>query len=133
MQDSVFTKIIKGELPSHTVYEDDTTMAVMDIFPVQPGMVVVFPKEQIANFEDMSPETAAAVIHTTQKIMRAQRKVFPEKKKIGVQIAGINTPDHTHTTVFPIDSGDEFMSRTPDEQADSDALAALAEQIKAAL
>ncbi|QQS18984.1 HIT domain-containing protein [Candidatus Saccharibacteria bacterium] len=46
MQDSIFTKIIKGEIPCHKVYEDAYTLAFLDIHPIQPGHVLVVPKNR---------------------------------------------------------------------------------------
>jgi len=133
MQDSVFTKIIKGDIPSHKVYEDEHTMAIMDIFPIQPGMVVVFPKEQVANFEDLSEETAGAVMSTTHKIMKALRKLYPDKAKIALQIAGFQTPDHAHMTVYPAANAEEYHAKPPTAEPDHDKLEAQAEKLRSKL
>ncbi len=133
MTDSVFTKIIKGELPCHKVYEDEHTIAFMDIYPSQEGMVVIVPKQQIPNFEDLPSELFNAVFETTHKIMRALRTIYPDKKKITAHIAGFNTPDHAHLTVFPADTGEEFLAHSPEEQAQAEELSMIAEKLRRVL
>ncbi len=130
MEPSIFTKIINGEIPCHKVYEDEQTIAFMDIYPIQEGMVVVVPKQQIPNFEDLPSEVAHAVMNTTQKVMKALRTTYQGKKKICVHIAGFNTPDHAHLTVFPADTGEEFLSHSPTEQADAEELTKIAQKIR---
>ena len=125
---SIFTKIINGDIPCHKVYEDDSTFAFMDIEPIQPGMVLVIPKEQIDNFEDMSDDLVCDVMLTAKKIMKALRRVYPNKKKIGVQIEGLEVP-HTHIKLIPIDTGAECHAR-PNKDIDNAELAELAEKIK---
>jgi histidine triad (HIT) family protein len=54
MQDSIFTKIIKGEIPCHKIYEDQDTLAFLDVQPVQPGHTLVIPKKQVEFLWDLS-------------------------------------------------------------------------------
>ena len=61
MEDSIFTKIITGAIPSHKVYEDDLTVAFLDIHPVQSGHVLVVSKKQIDHFDDLPDEDYQAV------------------------------------------------------------------------
>lgn len=130
MQDSVFTKIIKGEIPSYKVYEDEKTIAILDIHPIQPGMVLVITKTQVDNFEDLEAEDYKALWETVQKVAKQLRRVFPERKKIAVQVEGLDVP-HVHVKLFPFDKPSEFHpilgSVVP---ADSVTLAALAERLK---
>lgn len=109
MEDSVFTKIIKGEIPSHKVYEDDQTMAIMDIHPIQPGHVLVFTKVQIEDFFSLPEEDYRAFYETVKKVASRLKDVYPEKRRIGVQIEGLDVP-HVHAKIFPIDSGEDFHS-----------------------
>ena len=129
MEDSVFTKIIKGEIPSHKVYEDDHTFVFMDLHPVQPGHVLVVSKTQVPTFLDLSETDAAAFWQTIRKVGARLREVFPEKKRIGVMIEGLDVA-HAHAKLFPIDSGEEYrkepdMTTEPDHQA----LAAMAKRL----
>jgi histidine triad (HIT) family protein len=108
-EDSVFTKIIKGEIPSYKVYEDDKTLAFLDIHPIQPGMTLVISKTQVPTFMDLSEEDYQALWRTVKKVAERLRMVFPEKKQIGLQVEGLDVP-HVHVKLFPIDTGSEFRS-----------------------
>ena len=83
MQDSIFTKIIKGEIPCHKIYEDDKTFAFLDIHPIQPGQILVVPKKQIADFYDLDNEDYVAFFGTVKKIakklIRGARSLNAEK------------------------------------------------------
>lgn len=107
MQDSIFTKIIKGDIPCHKIYEDDKTFAFLDIQPIQPGMTLVVTKAQVEDFTMLSSEDLSAWMNTVQKVANRLKEVFPDKKRIGVQIEGLDVA-HVHAKVFPINSGEEF-------------------------
>jgi histidine triad (HIT) family protein len=68
MADSIFTKIIKGEIPSHKVYEDELTFAFLDIHPKTPGHVLVIPKKQVDLLWDLSDEDYQAVMAISKKL-----------------------------------------------------------------
>ena len=108
MHESVFTKIIKGDIPSHKIYEDDLTLAFMDINPVQPGMVLVIPKKQIDHFTDLPDEDYEALMRTVKKVGVKMRQVFPDKR-VAVMIEGLDVP-HAHVKMFPFASAQEFRS-----------------------
>lgn len=128
--ETIFTKIINGDIPSHRVYEDDRTLAFMDIYPIQPGMVVVVSKTPVDNFEDLDPEDYQALWSAVQKIAKKMRLVFPEKKKIAIQVEGLDVP-HAHVKMFPIDSGAEFHAKQDSSgDPDHDALAKMAQKIQ---
>jgi histidine triad (HIT) family protein len=110
MSDSVFTKIIKGEIPSHKVYEDPKTLAFMDIYPIQPGMVVVIPKIQVADFYNLNDDDYQALWATVKKVATKMKEVFPNKRKIGIQVEGLDV-EHVHVKMFPVDSGAEFHAK----------------------
>lgn len=130
MQDSIFTKIIKGELPSYKIYEDDKTLAFLDIFPVMPGMVVVIAKQQVANFEDLDDETHTALWVTVKKVAKKLRSVFPDAKKIAVQVEGLEVP-HTHVKVFPIYKLGDFSAKSdPESNPTTEELTAMAERLR---
>jgi histidine triad (HIT) family protein len=101
---NVFAKILRGELPSHTVYEDEETLAFMDIMPRADGHVLVIPKEHCRNLLDAPTEAVAAVGRTTQKLARAVKTAFGAD---GVTIqqfnetAGGQVVFHMHVHVIP--------------------------------
>lgn len=128
MQDSIFTKIIKGEIPSHKVYEDDRVIAFLDIHPQQPGHVLVVPKEQIDLLWDLPSDVYDNLWRTAQKIAVHMTEVIG--KRVGVHVEGIGVP-HAHIHLVPFTTTDEFL-RHPDMSAEPDhaALAAMAQKLK---
>lgn len=129
MHDSVFTKIIKGEIPSHKVYEDEKTLAFMDINPIQPGMVLVIPKVQIDHFMDLEDADYQALMATVKQVARKMREEFPDKR-VAVQIEGLDVP-HAHVKMFPFTTADEFRA-LPSTVTDPNhpALAQMAEKLR---
>lgn len=118
---SIFTRIIRGEIPCHKVYEDEHTIAFLDIHPIQPGQVLVVPKLQVADFYNLPDPEYDAFFATVKKVAQKLREQFPAKKRIGVMIEGLDV-DHVHAKLFPIDTGDEYryepdMALEPDHQA----------------
>ena len=132
MEPSIFTKIINGEIPCHKVYEDELTYAFMDIYPIQPGMVLVVSREQIANIEDLPDELYDAVLKTAHKLMRALRKSYPDKFKIAMQVEGLDV-QHVHVKLFPIDNPAEFHALAPTTEPNHVELEQIAEKIRSNL
>jgi histidine triad (HIT) family protein len=127
MQDSIFTKIIKGEIPCHKVYEDDRVIAFLDIHPKQPGHTVVVPKKQIDVMWELDDETYDYLWNTAKKIAQHLGTIFG--KRIGAQVEGIGVT-HAHIHLFPFTTTDEFLNH-PDMSAEPDhaALAAMAKKL----
>lgn len=71
MADTIFSRIIRGEIPCHKVHEDDQVLAFLDIFPLSPGHTLVIPKEPAATLDQLSDESAAAVGRALPRITRA--------------------------------------------------------------
>lgn len=129
MEDSIFTKIIKGDIPCHKIYEDEFAFAFMDIYPIQSGQVVVVSKKQVSNFFDLEDTDYRGFTDAVKKIAIKMKAVFPDKKRIGVMIEGLEV-DHVHAKLFPINSGTEFRAE-PDINAEPDheALAEMAKKL----
>ncbi len=126
---SVYTRIIKGELPCHKVYEDEYTFAFMDIHPIQPGHVLVVSKRQVPNFYELDDAEYDAFMRAVRKVAKRLKEVFPQKKRIGVMLEGLEV-DHVHAKIFPVDTGDQFRSLPdPSVEPDHAALAELAKKI----
>jgi len=132
---NIFGKILRGELPSQKVYEDDATVAIMDIMPVADGHTLVLPKAPSRNLLDAEPETLARVIATTQKIALAVKDAFGSD---GVAVYQFNEPAagqtvyHLHFHVVPRFEG---VPQGPhgSKMEDAAVLAANADKIRAAL
>ena len=73
---NIFAKILRGEIPCVKVYEDNKTLAFMDVMPEAEGHVLVVPKEAAENILDLSPEGMAAMMATTQRIAKAVDKAL---------------------------------------------------------
>ena len=119
---SIFTKIIRGEIPCHKVYEDDKTLAFLDIHPITEGHVLVVPKAQVGFVWDLEPSDYQAVMGTVNKVAHQLRKVFPDKARVGVMIQGLDVVDHAHVKVFPFSTAAEYynlpdMTSEPDHEA----------------
>ena len=101
---NVFAKILRGELPSYKVYEDDRAFAFLDIMPRSPGHTLVIPKAPARNILDVAPDDLAHVMKVAQKIARAAMGVF-EADGVTVQQfsepAGGQVVFHLHVHVMP--------------------------------
>jgi len=128
MSDSIFTKIIKGEIPAYKIYEDEKTLAFLDINPVQPGHTLVIPKKEVEFLWDLEDEDYMAVMATAKKVARHIREKL-DKPYVGVQVVGIDVP-HTHIHVIPFETQEEFRSHPPAGATSDEELAEIAEKLK---
>jgi histidine triad (HIT) family protein len=132
---NVFAKILRGELPSHKIYEDDMTVAIMDIMPRGDGHLLVIPKAPSRNIFDIATEDLNAVMATVQKMSRTVVKAFDADGTTIQQFsepAGGQVVFHTHVHVIPRFDGVSLKPHTG-EMADNELLAAQAARIRAAL
>lgn len=129
MQDSIFTKIINGDIPSHKVYEDDKTFAFLDIHPIMPGHTLVVPKKQVEFIWDMDMDDYAALWISAKRIAAHMREVLPQKH-VGVKIIGTDVP-HVHIHLVPFDTAEEYnRSGDATTQLDYEFLAQVAQKIQ---
>lgn len=131
MEDSIFTKIIKGEIPSHKVYEDDSTLAFLDIYPKSTGQTVVVPKRQVPFVWELTDDEYQALMRTVHKVGRRLREVYPEKKRVGLTVEGLDVANHAHVVVFPFDTAKEFQGHADaSQEPDHAKLAEIAERLR---
>lgn len=112
---SVFTKIVQGELPCYKIYEDERTLAFLDIEPEAAGHTLVIPKVEVDKVYDLSDEDYNAVMATVKKLSRHFEKVLGER--IMIKIVGTDVP-HAHVHLLPINenwAGERFLKPTPEE------------------
>ena len=134
MSDCLFCKIIAGEIPCHKLYEDERTIAFLDIFPVSEGHTLVLPKSHATQLLDSSNEDALAIMATVKKITQAiLEAVAGDGFNLGMnngESAGQEVP-HTHLHIMPRKTGTPrlFEKTTGDHEK----LAALAEKIRESL
>lgn len=128
MQDTIFTKIIKGEAPCHKLYEDDLTLAFLDIHPAQPGHTLVIPKKQIEFVWDLPDQDYRAVMDISKKMALRLRAVMGTKY-VGERIVGVDVP-HAHVQLIPFDSIEQYKApQDMQSEPDHDALATLAKKL----
>ncbi len=104
MEASVFTKIIRGEIPAARVYEDEDTIAFMDAGQVNPGHVIVATKEQVETLVELDDALAAALFRTALRVARALEREFKPDGMTILQAnkpAGWQTVPHVHLHVLP--------------------------------
>ena len=132
--ENIFAKILRGEIPSEKLYEDDHTYVFMDIMPRADGHCLVIPKTPARNILDATPAQMAAVMETTQKMSHAVMAAFGAG---GVTIQQFNEPAggqevyHLHFHVLPRHEG--VSLRPPGKMEDREVLAANAQKIRDAL
>jgi len=128
MEETIFTKIVKGEIPAYKVHETERVLAFLDIYPVQPGHVLVIPKAQVEFVWDLSDEDYAAVMDVTKKVALRLRDVLGVKY-VGERIVGVDVP-HAHVQLIPFNSVDEFKAhQDTTAKPDHKVLAAMAERL----
>lgn len=132
---NIFARILRGELPSQRVFEDERTIAIMDIMPRSDGHALVIPKAPSRTFLDMMPEDIAATYATVQRIARAAVEAFAAD---GITIqqfnesAGGQVVFHTHVHVLPRHDGVALRPHTG-QMAKPEMLEAHAAKLRAAL
>jgi histidine triad (HIT) family protein len=132
--ENVFAKILRGELPCHKIYEDDETLAFLDIMPRTDGHTLIVPKGAARNILDVTPEALTQVILTTQKMAKAAMQAF-EADGISLfqftETAGGQIVFHLHFHVLPRHTGVELGPIGV--RADDAVLAKNAEKLRAVL
>jgi histidine triad (HIT) family protein len=132
---NIFARILRGEIPSVKVYEDDKTLAFMDVMPQADGHTLVIPKEPAENIFDLSPEGAAAMVRTTQKVAKAVKKGLDAPGLMVFQLNGKAAGQsvfHVHFHIVPRSGGVDLKLHARGMES-PDKLKAIAEKIKAAL
>lgn len=112
---SVFTKIVKGELPCYKIYEDERTLAFLDIEPETPGHTLVIPKVEVDRLYDLSDEDYTAVMETVKKLARHMEDVLGERTMI--KVVGTDVP-HAHVHLLSINenwAGERTLKMAPEE------------------
>ncbi len=124
---SVFTKIVKGELPAYKVAEDDRFLAFLDINPLAKGHTLVIPKEEIDYIFDLPEELYRDLWLFARKVARAIEQVV-ECERIGIAVVGLEVP-HAHIHLVPINSIADMNFAKPRVKMTDEEFKELAEQI----
>jgi histidine triad (HIT) family protein len=133
--DNIFARILRAELPAHKVFEDDHTLAFMDIMPQVQGHTLVIPKCPARDLFDLPPEFHGPLLATTQRVARAVKQAFAAEGIMIAQLSGAaagQTVFHIHFHILPRFSGIDFGMHARD-MAPPDVLADHARRIREAL
>ena len=103
---SIFTKIIKGEIPGYKIAENENFYAFLDVFPLKRGHVLVVPKQEVDKFFDMSSAQLSEMLVFAKPIAKAIEKAFP-CKRCGISVIGLEVP-HAHMHLVPINTADDL-------------------------
>ena len=132
--DNIFAKILRSEIPSEKLYEDEDTYVFMDIMPRADGHCLVIPKTPCRNMLDATPDQLAACLKTVQRMGHAVMKAF-DAEGVTVQqfneAAGGQEVFHLHYHILPRHEG--VPLRAPGQMGDFAVIKELAEKIRAAL
>jgi histidine triad (HIT) family protein len=132
---NIFAKILRGEIPCHKIFEDDHTLAFMDVMPQVEGHCLVIPKQASRNLLDADPKVLGHLMTTTQKVAAAAMKTFNAD---GVQIRQYNEDVagqrvfHLHFHILPMKEGVQLRAHAG-KMADHAMLKEHANKIKSAL
>ena len=137
MSETIFSKIIRGEIPCHRVYEDERVLAFLDINPLSAGHTLVIPKEPAATLDALSDESAAALGRVLPRICRAVMAVTGVKEYNVLENNGAGAHQaiaHVHFHVIPKPDGVQGLGiRWPMQAIDHGAAANLAAKLRTAL
>ncbi len=124
---SIFSKIVRGEIPCHKVAESDDYLAFLDIRPLAKGHTLVIPKKETDYLFDIEDRELSGLILFAKRVARALEATVP-CARIGLSVVGLEVP-HAHVHLIPINSiGDMSFAREPLSFTQEE-LAALAQQI----
>ncbi len=124
---SIFTKIVKGEIPSYKVAENDRFFAFLDINPMAKGHVLVVPKEEIDYLFDLQDETLCEMIVFSKQIAKAIEKAIP-CQRVGMMVIGMEVP-HAHIHLIPINKESDMSLTNPRLKLSGDELQQIAQSI----
>lgn len=128
---SIFTRIIKGEIPSYKIAENELYYAFLDIQPLAPGHTLVVPKLEIDYIFDLDDDLLAGMLPFARPIARAIEKVVP-CERIGLSVIGVEVP-HTHLHLIPLRTMDDINFSKPKLRISEDEMHRLASAIRAHL
>ena len=125
---SIFSKIIAGEIPSHKVYEDEVVFVFLDIHPINPGHLLVVPRQEVSHFDELDEDTYLHCMKIAQQLAKKLKRVL-QPERVGLVIAGFDVP-HVHIHVFPAHKASDIRSsQDMSAEPDNDALAEMAKKL----
>ncbi len=125
---SIFSKIVKGEIPCYKIAEDENYFAFLDINPLQEGHTLVIPKKEVDYIFDVEDEILARMVVFAKKIAKALDKAIPSKR-VGVAVLGLEVP-HAHIHLIPLQSESDINFSNPKLKFTVEEFTAIADKIK---
>ncbi|MDX1463191.1 MAG: HIT family protein [Marinirhabdus sp.] len=127
---SIFSKIVKGEIPCHKIAEDNKFLAFLDINPNAKGHTLCIPKEEVDKLFDLGEQDYLQLMQFSRTVAKALERTIP-CERIGMAVVGLEVP-HAHVHLIPIDTMAD-MSFQKKIEMDKESLAALAQEIRSNL
>ena len=124
---TLFTKIIRGDIPSYTIAENEQFFAFLDVFPLREGHVLVIPKTEVDNLWDLTDDYLSRMLLFAQPIAKAIEKAFP-CNRCGIAVIGLEVP-HAHLHLVPINSSNDLNFTQHKAKATDEALKKAQEKI----
>jgi histidine triad (HIT) family protein len=127
---SIFTRIIRGEIPAYGLAEDEEFIAFLDVSPLREGHALVVPKVEVDHLFDLDGERLKAILPFAKEVARKIKAVVP-CTRIGISVIGLEVP-HAHIHLVPIDSMRDLDFTRPRATFTPQEFSALAERIRQA-
>jgi histidine triad (HIT) family protein len=124
---TIFSKIIKGEIPAYKIAENNKFFAFLDIFPLRQGHTLVVPKTEVDNLFDLGDEYLSELLVFAQPIAKAIEKAFP-CNRCGISVIGLEVP-HAHVHLIPINNANDLNFTQHKPKASDDKLKEAQEKI----
>jgi len=128
MSDSIFTKIIKGEIPCYKIAEDDCFIAFLDVFPIKKGHTLVVPKAQIDYLFDLDDSLLSDLMIFAKKVAQKMERAI-SCERIGIAVIGLEVP-HAHIHLVPLDTVGDIDFSQPKLQLSTMEMTEIADSIR---
>jgi len=128
MSDSIFTKIIKGEIPCYKIAEDDRFIAFLDVFPIKKGHTLVVPKVQIDYLFDLDDSLLSDLMIFAKKVAQKMERAI-SCERIGIAVIGLEVP-HAHIHLVPLDTVGDIDFSQPKLQLSAKEMTEIADSIR---
>ena len=128
---SIFTKIIKREIPAHIVAENDIALAFLDISPLTKGHTLVIPKKEVDYLFDLDDDTYSGLNLFAKKVALGVQQAIP-CKRIATAVIGLEVP-HAHIHLIPINKMSDANFSNPKLELSEDEMKKIAHQIRATI
>ena len=128
MSDSIFTKIIKGEIPCYKIAEDDRFIAFLDVFPIKKGHTLVVPKVQIDYLFDLDDSLLSDLMIFAKKVAQ-KMQIAISCERIGIAVIGLEVP-HAHIHLVPLDTVGDIDFSQPKLQLSAKEMTEIADSIR---